>query len=597
MFARCKNAPVELLALAAVVLAALLAPAWFPSEGVLAQEPQAKPADHVSGVVINSVTREPIARALVISEGELFATMTDSSGRFEIVFPEAAPGGQTPTTLSRPVAPENFRRIAPRPHMLTARKPGFLNSQSQQGQLGEQVVDGKEVEIALVPEALIVGHISLPTSEPPDPIEVELYQRQVRSGRAHWVSVGIRSTRSDGEFRFAELSAGSYRLLTHERRDDDPKFAAPEGQAYGYPPVYYPNASGFSSAGSIALTPGKLAHANLKLARQPYFPVIVPVTNLPPGNRFGLDVSVQGTGGPGYELGYDRQKQSIVGLLPNGSYQLRVMSFGTEAFSGEANLTVHGGTEGTLLPLAATPAIRVNVKDQFTSEPDPVMTGTVGPHGKVISQQRRFDVTLMLEAVDDFRTQQQNASTAGSLDPQTNSMQIEHVAPGRYWVEVYPTDGYVASVTSGGVDLRHRPLVVPSGSSAPSIEVLLRNDQATVEGVVEGASSLTGSAAPIAVGPNGWNGPSSSDSSARLYFIPLPDSAGRFTERPVAHDGRFSVSLPPGDYRVLVFPQVQPDLEYENPEAMRAYDTKGQVVRLAAGQKEQLQLQLLSASE
>ena len=74
---------------------------------------------------------------------------------------------------------------------------------------------------------------------------------------------------------------------------------------YGYAPVYYPNASGFSSAGTIELTPGKTAQANLALVRQPYFPVIVPVTNVPQGKISGIDVSVQGPGGPGYALEYD----------------------------------------------------------------------------------------------------------------------------------------------------------------------------------------------------------------------------------------------------------------------------------------------------
>ncbi len=593
MFAR-KNASVELL-----VLAALLLAAPFPSQRAHAQDPQAKPADRVSGVVINSVTHEPIARALVVSEGERFATMTDSSGRFEIVFAEAASEGQTPTTPGRPVAPQDFRRIAPRPYTLTARKPGFLNDRGEQGQMGQRVVDGKDMEIALVPEALIVGRVALPTAEAPDPIEVELFRRQVRQGRGHWVSAGVQSTRSDGEFRFAELSAGSYKLLTHELRDEDPKFSAPGGQVYGYAPAYYPNASGFSSAGTIELTPGKTAEAHLTLVRQPYFPVIVPVTNVPPGRGFGIDVSVQGPGGPGYALEYDGQKQSIVGLLPNGSYQLRAISFGEQALSGEANVTVHSGAEGVVLPLSATPPIRVNVKDQLNDGTDPVITGTVGPRGQMIPQQLRFSVTVMLEPADDFGLQQQNGTPQARLDSQNDSAQIEHVAPGRYWVQlqVYPVHGYAASVTAGGVNLLRRPLVVPAGSSAPAIEVTLRNDTATIEGVVEGANNLTGSAAPMSLGGNGWSGPPSSASSARVYFIPLADSTGRFAEQFVDRDTKFSVMLPPGDYRVLAFPEVQPELEYENPVAMRAYDGKGQTVRLAAGQKEQMQLQLVSTSE
>jgi len=55
--------------------------------------------------------------------------------------------------------------------------------------------------------------------------------------------------------------------------------------------------------------------------------------------------------------------------------------------------------------------------------------------------------------------------------------------------------------------------------------------------------------------------------------------------------------MPPGTYRVLAFDRPQPDLEYRNPEAMKAYDAKGQLVRLIAGQKEHLHLQLVSPAE
>jgi hypothetical protein len=590
MFVR-KNGAVELLIFAALLLAVALV-----CRKACAQAPQSKPADRVSGVVINSVTREPIARALVVSEGERFATLTDSSGRFEFVFADDL-GSNSGSGPGNPASSGNIRPFV-RPYMLTARKPGFLNGQNEHASSGQRVVDGKDIEIALVPEALIVGHVALPTSEAPDPIEVELFRRQVRQGRAHWVSAGVQSTRSDGEFRFAELSAGSYKLLTHELRDEDPKYSVPGGQAYGYAPVYYPNVSGFSSRGAIQLTAGQKTEANLTLARQPYFPVIVPVTNVPPGKGFGIDVSVQGPGGPGYTLEYDGQKQAIVGLLPNGGYRLRVVSFGDEASSGEANVTVHSGAEGVVLPLSATPPIRVNVKDQFNDGTSQLTTTTVGPQGQMISQQLRFSVTVTLEPADDFGPLQQNGTQA-RLDSQNDSTQIEHVPPGRYWVQaqVYPINGYAASMTAGGVDLLHHPLVVPAGSSAPAIEVTLRNDTATIEGVVEGANNLTGPAAPISLGGNGWGGPPSSASSARVYFIPVPDSTGRFAEQFVGSDTKFSVMLPPGAYRVLAFPQVQPDLEYENPVAMRAYDGKGQVVRLAAGQKEQMQLQLVSTSE
>ncbi len=53
----------------------------------------------------------------------------------------------------------------------------------------------------------------------------------------------------------------------------------------------------------------------------------------------------------------------------------------------------------------------------------------------------------------------------------------------------------------------------------------------------------------------------------------------------------------PGSYRVLAFKNQQPNLPYRDAEAMRAYETKGQVIHLAAGQKATLQLQTISSTE
>jgi hypothetical protein len=55
--------------------------------------------------------------------------------------------------------------------------------------------------------------------------------------------------------------------------------------------------------------------------------------------------------------------------------------------------------------------------------------------------------------------------------------------------------------------------------------------------------------------------------------------------------------MAPGSYRVLVFKNQQPNLPYRDAEAMRAYETKGQVIHLAARQKATLQLQTISSTE
>jgi sucrose-6-phosphate hydrolase SacC (GH32 family) len=77
----------------------------------------------------------------------------------------------------------------------------------------------------------------------------------------------------------------------------------------------------------------------------------------------------------------------------------------------------------------------------------------------------------------------------------------------------------------------------------------------------------------------------------------LSDSPGQFQQLSVSTDGKFnSAKMAPGSYRVMAFknPQLLP---YRDPEAMRAYETTGQIVHLAAGQQENVQLQITSSSD
>ena len=91
--------------------------------------------------------------------------------------------------------------------------------------------------------------------------------------------------------------------------------------------------------------------------------------------------------------------------------------------------------------------------------------------------------------------------------------------------------------------------------------------------------------------------PALTPANTGINRILIFDSTGRFTEALAGPDGRFTVaSLAPGEYRLLAFTRRQ-TLEYENPEAMRAYDGKGLVVRVSGGQKEQVQLHLIPAGE
>jgi hypothetical protein len=547
-----------------------------------AQDTPSDEPETLHGAVVNSVTREPISRALVFSPDNRFATMTDAQGRFEFSLPAStATPKNNPTGVNTGIVGNESNR----PYMLTARKPGFLvgtENETQGVQISPQT---KEVTIELMPEALIVGHVTLPSSEPPDKIQLDLYKREVQDGRAHWIPHGATTSFSNGEFRFAELPAGTYKLFTRELSDTDA--AIPKGQQFAYTPVYYPNASDFSSGSEIQLSPGKTFTADLSLTRQPYFPIRIPVANVSPGAGVNVSVSLQGRRGPGYALEYNAQEQRIEGALPNGNFVLDVVSFGSNPMSGSTTILVRGGpVEGPGLAMIAGRSIPVEVREEFTSNVRSGATMTTYSGGKPAFTTRgvRADVSVSLLPAEDF-VQGGRTELRAPSGPQDQSMVLDGVNPGRYWVRITSARGYVAAVTSGAVDLMRSPLVVGTGGTVSPIEVTLRDDTAQLDGVVEGPVGDTGGTGTM----------QASGTAAYAYCIPMDESSGQYTALPISGDGKiFPVALPPGAYRILAFKRTQ-NLEYRNPESMRALDGKGTTVRLLAGQTEHVQVPLVAS--
>jgi hypothetical protein len=542
----------------------------------------------IQGTVVNSLTHEPIGRALVYSPDQRFATMTDSEGHFSLTFPASS-------TVEAKSRGDRVPAPAPSgPESLDAKKPGFLTS----GGI-EKLSGNEELTISLIPGAVITGRVVLPSSDAPDRIRVELYHQWVHDGRAYWQSIKTADTRSHGEFRFADLPSGTYKLLTRELEDKDPLTYDPHGQSYGYPPVYFPNAQDFASAQAIQLATGQAFQgADISVVRQAYYPVKVAVDNVQTGLAMQLRVYAEGRG-PGYELGYNRKDHTIVGTLPNGNYTLEVSTFELASFkeksgTGLLNITVKGGpVEGPRMVVVPNGSIAVVVTEDFTS--NGVANGlarNTGPEESTVVCSGQDDcetlrgpssyLNLRFEPDANIFDTGFEGFAKRSIGPEGKSFLISNVRPGRYWIRIDSRRGYAARVTCGGVDLEHQPLVIGAGGPNTQIEVTMRDDGAEVEGTLDGMAKTA----------------SATGDSAVVYLIPSPDGEGDYREVRVSPEGKFNFEqVPPGLYEVLAVAQPQPALEYRNAGVMRAYESKGQVVRLSAGQKEQLRLQVISTSE
>lgn len=524
----------------------------------------------VHGTVINSVTGSAIPRALVSTSDNRSAVLTDGEGHFELTVPGQNRGGMIFNGPVNPALPHSVRLR--RSFFLTARKPGFLDSSHGSPTVASS--SSEDITVTLTPEAIIKGRITLASGDAALGITIQLFSRQVQDGISRWMQGATVRANSAGEFRFAELQPGAYKVVTHEFMDYDPVTNIPGSQQYGYPPVYYPGVSDFAASSTIQLSPGQEAEADLSLTRQPYYTVRIPIaTSEVPGYP---NISVEGQRGPGYSLGYNPSEHRVEGLLPNGSYLVEAFTFGQDSRTGSVNLQVNGApVEGPAMMLVPTVSLTLNVREEFTLDSSVSSTWSDGKHTFPLHGPRSY-LNAGVESADDFR-QQRVGSIRQPRGPEDNSLVIENLLPGRYWLRLSTGRGYVASATQGPSDVLRQPFTVGSGPAAP-IEVTLRDDKAQVEGTITPLSQASAQQDPVQV----W-----------IYWIPLPDSAGEYSQFAIAGDGKFGTQMVPGDYRVLAFSKMQQQLAYRDAEAMKAYESKGTVVHLAAGQKTTVQIETI----
>jgi len=532
----------------------------------------------IRGIVINSVTHAAVARALVFSADNHFASLTDGDGRFQFKI-------RHPRNPRNPRSQGNLTNALPPPGtadsrtvtnlFLNARKPGYLDGAGRQVSIDSDGDDPPEVRMSLIPEALITGRVNLPATDGTQEIQVHVYRRQVQEGRANWIPAGSARTRATGEFRLANLHEGDYKLFTGELLDSDPLTVDPRGPLFGYPPAYFPSAADFESAAIIHLQAGQIFSATLTPSRKEYYRVRIGVVNVPPGAGVGVFVEPQGHRGPGYSLGFNTNDSAVEGTLPNGSYTVEAISYGENGSTGTVNFSVNGApVRGLNMALVPNGFIEARVRDERTKSDN-------NPPQSPLNLASAFNVRLA--PTGEF-TQANVLWLRPSRNQEDESLQVGGAPPGTYRVRAgcYPW-GYVASVNSGGRDLLQQPLVVGLGAAIPTLEITIRDDGAELQGTIDNWPRDERMPMPR----------NASGDEPTVVLLPAPDGAGQFCQMPASPTGEFSFpQVPPGEYRVIAFDHLPQDLEYENHDAMQKYDSNALAVRLVVGQKERVRLTL-----
>jgi hypothetical protein len=245
----------------------------------------------------------------------------------------------------------------------------------------------------------------------------------------------------------------------------------------------------------------------------------------------------------------------IRGVL-DGAYRLRAFQPGEggEMRIAERDIEVSGkDVEDFAVTLVAPLALR----------------GTVVVQG---SAESKADFAVQLQTRDAFIALNDQLGSPRSGEATDGGFEIASVFPGKYWVDFITGEGqYVASARVGQNDLLStQELIVPLGSAAPAIEVVLRTDGGTVTGTV-GAVLATDEVALLLV----------------------PEACNRPAEIAGLEQGAFRIpDVAPGRYRLYAWKSPS-EVEYGAPAALCALARGGVPVEVSAGKETRIQVEKL----
>jgi hypothetical protein len=508
---------------------------------------QASPANQqiygLSGSVVNSATGEPIPHALVRTNGAVRRdAFSDNEGHFQL---DGMPQCQV---------------------TVTAQKPGFFSQQEENGGASGWVDVGPNssaLSIKLIPQGSINGRVTDSAGVPVEHMPVRLTARTVHDGRRRWEPRGMAETDEDGHFRFHGLMPGTYYLAAGPREGETQLVVAGEKQKNGFPHMYYPGVPDFTSASPIQLGPGQQAEADFALGAVPVFQVSGSISGQMPDQGVGFQVLTPS----GDEISLPTNFNMETGAfslenVPSGNYLLRAMSqSGAQPLRAEARINVNSSLEG--IRLALEPSVSIPIVARIDSRPQSGNAATTN------SQRPPLSVQLIPTDI--------NTSEAfSSFDPARNGITVQNVDFGTYTVELRPRPPwYVQSASYGQTNALYDDISVAAGQNYP-LDVVLRDDSASVSGTVKSATGTPAHATVVAV-------PQPISKVAPPMSKNVTDS--------------FSLSgLPPGDYLIFAFDQAD-GLDLGNQDVIDTYAAQAAHITLTPNQKAQAQLDLIHAAK
>ena len=500
----------------------------------------------VAGTVINAVTGRPVPRVLMTLTGAPErAMLTDAEGKFAF---DNLPAGNVE---------------------LRVLKPGFF----RYGKKGEdnppiQLRVGSDTEtitIRLEPEATITGSIAGKNEEPLEHASVGVLQwRSVEGRRQLAAAHNPVDSDEDGNFRIAGLAPGRYYLSVRVQSSRSLFGAAARKADETYPALsYYPASEGVAGATPLDVVAGQRVNVIFTLKQVPSFKVAGVITNGSEWKQLNSPMLSDEFGQVLYQAErFESQSGAFeFPAVPAGTYwlQLGATDQNGRYSSSHRKITIQGNLVDLRLAVPREIDIPVVVRTEFTHpEGAPRECTHFSPSGEMQkSDCSDFPaVNVQLISLD-----LHNQGFYSDNGPLTARLQVRGVTPGRYAVHVTPVfRGYVQSARCGELDLFREPLLVPENGSPPPIEVVLRDDAATLKIHL--------------------NAEKSTQQSLLVLFRDAINMEPQM--KTIIYGNEFQTgSLPPGAYRIFAFDTTD-DVDYADPDTLAKYSSKAASITLSA---------------
>ena len=431
--------------------------------------------------------------------------------------------------------------------------------------------DAKPVTVILTPEGVLFGRVDS-KGEPIEDLPVKVIGLRIEQGRKHWEQRGQARTDEDGAWRIANLTPGTYYIAAgpsfRQGRFGPRSKSVPDGYAEGF----YPAASDISGAMPVEVAAGQQVEADFSLKPASVFRISGVVTGIDLSQGVGIELLNDSDVTPlGVRLGAETGEFET--MAPAGSYRLQAWSRGQdgETFNASAPLNLTSDISGIRLWLAPATSIPIHVRLEKLAPENP-------ENGRFIL--RRSDnlapVDVRLIAAELSFRNHDIGTTRLQKPGSAPEMLLRDIEPGRYSGEFEPNfPWYVYSAQCGAINLLTEDLQIASGARPEPIEIVLRDDAATISAKV-----------------------SSEGQPSRGVVLLIPDGARRRTKTDLVTNGaEMQMSgLAPGEYSVLALDRVD-GLEYTNPEVIGPYLSNAQHVVLQPNQKLELNLELTRVRE